>query len=71
MRNAGDTWAHVNPGRNRAEVLSKKEKTKEDFVKALKGAGYVVKDCEKAGNCIGNEYETRGGNVLDIGQRAC
>ena len=27
----GDTWAHVELGRHRAEVLSKKEKTEEDL----------------------------------------
>ena len=39
---SGDTWAHVNLGRHRAEVLSKKEKTEEDLVRALKGTGYKV-----------------------------
>lgn len=39
---SGDTWAHVNLGRHRAEVLSKKEKTEEDFVSALKDTGYTV-----------------------------
>lgn len=39
---SGDTWAHVDLGRHRAEVLSKKEKTKEDLVRALKGTGYKV-----------------------------
>jgi len=39
---SGDTWAHVNLGRHRAEVLSKKEKTEEDFADALKGTGYKV-----------------------------
>jgi len=38
----GDTWAHVELGRHRAEVLSKKEKTEEDLVRALKGTGYKV-----------------------------
>ena len=38
----GDTWAHVNLGRHRAEVLAKKEKTEDDFVRALKGTGYKV-----------------------------
>ena len=38
----GDTWAHVELGRHRAEVLSKKEKTEEDFVRALNGTGYKV-----------------------------
>ena len=39
---SGDTWAHVDLGRHRAEVLSKKEKTEEDLVRALKGTGYKV-----------------------------
>ena len=39
---SGDVWAHVNFGRKRAEVLSKKEKTEEDLVRALKGTGYKV-----------------------------
>ena len=38
----GDTWEHVNLGRHRAEVLAKKEKTEDDFVRALKGTGYKV-----------------------------
>ena len=38
----GDVWAHVNLGRHRVEVLSKKEKTEEDFVSALKDTGYTV-----------------------------
>ena len=38
----GDTWAHVNLGRHRAEVLAKKEKTEDDFVRALKGTGDKV-----------------------------
>ena len=38
----GDTWAHVNLGRHRAEVLAKKEKTEDDFVRALKATGYKV-----------------------------
>ena len=44
---AGDTWANVNLGRNRAEVLSKNEKTESDFVKALSGTGYKVVGMEK------------------------
>lgn len=44
---SGDTWAHVNLGRNRAEVLSKTEKTEEDFAKALKGTSYKVTACEQ------------------------
>jgi copper chaperone CopZ len=45
---SGDTWAHVNLGRQRAEVLSKKEKTEEDFVRALKGTAYEVTGFEQA-----------------------
>ena len=45
---SGDTWAHVELGRHRAEVLSKKEKTEEDFVSALKGTGYKVTGFEPA-----------------------
>lgn len=45
---SGDTWAHVNLGRHRAEVLSKKEKTEEDFVRALKGTAYEVTGFEQA-----------------------
>ena len=44
---SGDVWANVNLGRKRADVLSKTEKTEEDFVKALKGTGYKVSGCEK------------------------
>ena len=44
---SGDTWAHVNLGRHRAEVLSKKEKTEEDFVHALNGTGYKVTGFEQ------------------------
>ena len=43
---SGDVWAHVNLGRKRAEVLSKKEKTEEDFAEALKGTGYKVRGFE-------------------------
>ena len=42
----GDTWAHVDLGRHRAEVLSKKEKTEGDFVRALKDTGYKVTSFE-------------------------
>ena len=42
INGSGDTWAHVNLGRQGAEVLSKKEKTEEDFAKSLKGTGYNV-----------------------------
>ena len=45
---AGDTWAHVNLARHRAEVLAKSEKTEEDFTKALKGTGYKVTGFEQA-----------------------
>lgn len=44
----GDVWANVNLGRKRADVLSKTEKSKEDFVKALKGTNYKVINCEQA-----------------------
>ena len=44
----GDTWAHVNLARHRAEVLAKSEKTEEDFTKALKGTGYKVTGFEQA-----------------------
>ena len=43
---SGDTWAVVNLGRKRAEVLSKTEKTEEDFAKALKGTNYKVTGCD-------------------------
>ena len=43
---SGDTWAHVNLGRGRADVLSKNEKTEDDFVRALKGTGYKVSGFE-------------------------
>ena len=44
---SGDTWAHVNLGRHRAEVLSKKEKTEKDFIQALNGTGYKVAGFEQ------------------------
>lgn len=47
INRSGDTWAHVNLGRKRAEVLSKTEKTEADFAKALKGTGYKVTGCEQ------------------------
>ena len=43
----GDTWAHVNLGRKRAEVLSKAEKTEADFEKALKATNYKVTGFEE------------------------
>ena len=43
---SGDTWAHVNLGRGWADVLSKNEKTEDDFVRALKGTGYKVSGFE-------------------------
>ena len=49
---SGDTWAHVNLGRRRAEVLSKQEKTEGDFVQALKGTGYKVTGFEAARNDV-------------------
>jgi hypothetical protein len=39
----------VNLGRHRAEVLSKKEKTEDDFIQALKGTGYKVTGFERTG----------------------
>ena len=42
INKSGDTWAHVNLGRKRAEVLSKTEKTEADFVTVLKGTEYKV-----------------------------
>lgn len=46
--NASDgTWAHVNLGRKRAEVLAKTEKTKEDFIDALKNTDYTVSGFEQ------------------------
>ena len=48
INRSGDTWAHVNLGRKRAEVLSKTEKTGADFTKALKGTGCKVTGCERA-----------------------
>ena len=44
----GDTWAHVNLGRKRADVLSKTEKSEADFVKALQWTNYKVTGFEKA-----------------------
>ena len=38
----GDTWAHVNLGRHRAEVLAKSEKTENDFVRLLGNTDYKV-----------------------------
>lgn len=48
INKSGDTWAHVNLGRKRAEVLSKTEKTEADFAQALKGTGYKVTGFEQA-----------------------
>ena len=47
---SGDTWAHVELGRHRAEVLSKNEKTEADFVRALKSTGYKVTGFEPVKN---------------------
>lgn len=47
INKSGDTWAHVNLGRKRAEVLSKTEKTEDDFANALKGTGYKVTGLEQ------------------------
>lgn len=44
---SGDTWAHVNLGRKRAEVLAKTEKTEEDFVNALRDTDYNVTGFEQ------------------------
>jgi copper chaperone CopZ len=44
---SGDTWAHVNLGRKRAEVLAKTEKTEEDFVNALRDTDYKVTGFEQ------------------------
>ena len=44
---SGDTWAHVNLGRKRAEVLCKAEKTEKDFADLLKGTDYKVTDCRE------------------------
>jgi len=48
INKSGDSWAHVNLGRKRAEVLSKSEKTEADFAGALKGTGYKVTGFEQA-----------------------
>ena len=48
INRSGDTWAHVNLGRKRAEVLSKTEKTEADFTKALQGSAYRITGCEQA-----------------------
>lgn len=47
INKSGDTWAHVNLGRKRAEVLSKTEKTEADFIKALKETNYKVIGLER------------------------
>jgi copper chaperone CopZ len=47
INKSGDTWAHVNLGRKRAEVLSKTEKTEADFTKALKETNYKVTGLER------------------------
>ena len=47
INKSGDNWAHVNLGRKRAEVLSKTEKTEDDFTKALKGTDYKVTGFEQ------------------------
>jgi len=38
----GDTWAYVQLGRKRAEVLAKNEKSEADFVSALSSTDYTV-----------------------------
>ena len=47
INKSGDNWAHVNLGRKRAEVLSKTEKTEDDFMKELKGTEYKVTGFEQ------------------------
>ena len=47
INKSGDNWSHVNLGRKRAEVLSKTEKTEDDFMKALKGTEYKVTGFEQ------------------------
>lgn len=47
INRSGDVWAHVNLGRKRAEVLSKTEKTEDDFTRALKGTDYKVTGFEQ------------------------
>lgn len=42
---SGDTWAHVNLGRSRAEVLSKNRKNEADFARLLSGLDYRVTGC--------------------------
>ena len=44
---SGDTWAHVNLGRARAEVLAKNEKSEADFARLLKGTDYKVTGFEQ------------------------
>ena len=44
---SGDTWAHVNLGRARAEVLAKSEKSEADFARLLKGTDYKVTGTEQ------------------------
>ena len=44
---SGDTWAHVNLGRKRAEVFAKTEKTADFFSDILKGTGYNVTGLEQ------------------------
>lgn len=41
------TWATVDLGHKRAEVLTKEEKSREDFVSALKNTQYVVSGFEQ------------------------
>lgn len=44
---SGDTWATVDLGRHQASVLSKAEKTEDDFVKALRSTNYRVTGFEQ------------------------
>ena len=47
INKSSDSWANVNLGLKRAEVLSKTEKTQDDFAKALKGTEYRVTGFEQ------------------------
>ena len=40
-------WAKVNLGRNQARVLSKEERSAEDFSRALEGSGYKLSACQQ------------------------
>jgi len=47
INNMGNVWARVNLGKAQAEVLSKKEYEKEDFIKALSETDYKVDNLKK------------------------